>query len=145
MIFDLSNPYEHERFKSYVNKLYTQRAVVEVKKKPVGRTLSQNSYLHLLISYFACEIGYTADEAKLEFFKKKCNRDLFARTRVNKLGQEVTYMRSSSELTTAEMTTAIERFRNYAASEACIYLPDANEQGFILHAQQEVERNKEFI
>ena len=80
-----------------------------------------------------------------EYDKKTCNRDLFERKKINKQGNEITYMRSSSELTTGEMTTAIERFRNYSVAQAGIYLPAPNENQFLIHIQQEIERNKEFI
>ena len=125
MIFNLSNHYEIPKFKEYVNKLFSERAVVEVKKKLPNRTLAQNSYLHLLLGYF--------------------NRDLFERKTVNKKGNEVTYLRSSAELTTGEMTLSIDRFRNWSASVAGIYLPAANEQQMLIYAQQEIERNNEFI
>lgn len=145
MIFNLNNPYEVDKYKEYVNKLFKERAIVEVKKRLPNRTLAQNSYLHLLLGFFACETGYSLEEVKLEYFKKTCNRDLFERKKVNKQGIEVTYMRSSSELTTSEMTTAIERFRNYSLSQAGIYLPAPNENQFLVYIEQEIERTKEFI
>mgnify|MGYP001200983215 FL=1 len=145
MIFNLNNPYEIDRYKEYVNKLFKQRAVVEVKKRLPNRSLAQNSYLHLLLSFFACEFGYSLEEVKLDYFKKTCNRDLFERKKINKQGKEITYMRSSSELTTGEMTTAIERFRNWSQAQAGIYLPAPNENEFLIHIEQEIERNKEFI
>ena len=107
MIFNLNNPYEVDKYKEYVNKLFKERAVVEVKKRLPNRSLSQNAYLHLILSWFACETGYSLEEVKLDYFKKTCNRDLFERKKVNKKGYEITYMRSSSDLTTGEMTTAI--------------------------------------
>lgn len=145
MIFNLNNPFEHDKFKEYVNKLYSQKVVVEVKKRLPNRSLSQNSYLHLILGWFACETGYSLEEVKLDYFKKTCNRDLFERKKINKQGKEITYIRSSTELTTGEMTTAIERFRNYASAQASIYLPAPNESQFLIHIQQEMERNKEFI
>lgn len=145
MIYNLNNEWEIPRFKEYVNKLFKDRAIVEVKKRLPNRTLAQNSYLHLLLSYFACELGYSLEEVKLDYFKKTCNRDLFERKKINKQGKEITYMRSSSELTTGEMTTAIERFRNYSQAQADIYLPAANESQFLIHVEQEIQRNKEFI
>ena len=145
MIFNLANPYEHDKFKEYVSKLYRQKAVIEVKKKLPNRTLSQNSYLHLILSFFACELGYSLEEAKLDYFKRTCNRDLFERKKINKHGKEIAYMRSSSELTTGEMTTAIERFRNYSSAQAGIYLPAPNENQFLIHIEQEIQKNKEFI
>lgn len=145
MIFDLSNEYNIPKFKEYVNKLFSERAVVEVKKKHPNRTLSQNSYLHLLLGYFASEYGCSLDEVKIDFYKRECNKELFERKTVNKHGIEVTYLRSSAELTTSEMTLSIERFRNWSSSIANIYLPSPNDNQFLIHAQQEIERFKEYV
>ena len=145
MIFNLNNSFEHDRFKEYVNQLYKQKAIVEVKKKLPNRTLAQNSYLHLLLGYFGGEYGCSLGEAKIDFYKRTCNRDLFERKTVNKKGNEVTYLRSSAELTTGEMTLSIDRFRNWSASVAGIYLPAANEHQMLIYAQQEIQRNQEFI
>lgn len=145
MLFDLRNEYQIPKFKEYVNKLFKERAVIEVKKKNPNRTLAQNSYLHLLLGYFGSEYGCSLEEVKIDYYKRACNRDLFERKAVNKKGNEVTYLRSSSELTTGEMTLSIERFRNFASAQCGIYLPAANEHQMLIYAQQEIERNKEFI
>lgn len=145
MIFDLKNPFEKDRFKDYVLKLYQQKAVVEVKKKLPNRTLSQNRYFYLLLGWFASETGYSVDEVKIDIFKRLCNKDLFIRKKTNKKGNEISYLRSSAELTTGEMTTAIERFRNYSSAQAGIYLPSPNENDFLLYIEKEIERNKDFI
>lgn len=145
MIFNLNNEYEIPKFKEYVNKLYEQKAIVEVKKKLPNRSTQQNRYFYLILSWFACETGYSLEEVKLDYFKKTCNRDLFVRKKINKKGNEVTYVRSSSDLDTLEMTTAIDRFRNYASAQAGIYLPSPNESQFLTYIEQEIERSKEFI
>lgn len=145
MLFNLKSEYDVPKFKAYVNRLYQERAVVEVKKKHPGRTLSQNSYLHLLLGYFATEYGCSLEEAKVDFYKRTANRELFERKQTNKQGREITYLRSSADLSTAEMTLSIERFRNWSASEAGIYLPAANEHQMLLYAQQAAERSREFL
>lgn len=145
MIFNLQNEYEIPKFKEYINRLFRERAVIEVKKKHPNRTLAQNSYLHLLLGYFGSQYGCSIDEAKIDFYKRTCNRELFERSIVNKRGREVTYLRSSAELTTAEMTLSIDRFRNWSAHVAGIYLPSPEEHQMIVFAQQEIERNNEFL
>lgn len=69
MIFNLNNSFEHDRFKEYVNQLYKQKAIVEVKKKLPNRTLAQNSYLHLLLGYFGSEYGAVSTKQKLIFIR----------------------------------------------------------------------------
>ena len=51
----------------------------------------------------------------------------------------------SAELSTGEMTISIDRFRNWSAAQAGIYLPAANEHQMLIYAQQEIESNKEFV
>lgn len=145
MIFNLSNPYEVSKYDAYTNKLRMKQCVVEVKEKKKQRSLRQNAYLHVIISYFACRHGCSVEEAKLEFYKKSCNRDIYVRKVVNMFGKEVERTRSSRELDTGEMTTSIERFRNWSASVASIYLPSPQEHDYIIHCMQVIEENKEFI
>lgn len=145
MIFNLNNEFERQKFKEYVNDQFCKGGIVEVKRKHRTRSTSQNSYLHLLLGYFASEFGYTLDEVKYDIFKKKINRDLFERKRVNRRGDEVTYIRSSTALDTAEMTIAIERFRNYSSAVAGLYLPAPHETDALIFAQQQVERYQEFM
>lgn len=144
MIFDLKNEYDIPKFKEYVNKLYQQKALVEVKKKLPNRTLAQNSYFYLLLSWFSLETGYSVEEVKIDIFKRLCNRALFEREITNKQGKTIKVLRSSSDLTTGEMTTAIDRFRNYSAAEG-IYLPSPNEHDFLTHIQKEIERSKDYL
>lgn len=145
MIYNLSNPYDVERFKGWVDKMIAERKVVEAKRKDENRTIKQNSYLHLIISYFATQYGCGADEAKIDFYKRRCNRDLFERWRRNRRGDPVPYLRSSADLTKDEMTLSIDRFRNWSSSVAGIYLPSPEDGEMMIYMMQEVERNKEFL
>lgn len=145
MIYDLSNEYDVQKFKEKAKHLLQEHAVVEMTKKTTRRTLAQNSYLHLLLGYFASEFGYTMEEVKHDIFKKKCNPDLFLHKRKNKRGFMVTYVRSSRELDKAQMTTAIERFRNYSSAVCGLYLPEPNEHRALIFAQQQVEQYKEYV
>lgn len=145
MIYNLNNPWEVQSLREYMNKLVLKGGLVEVKRKAPQRSLNQNRYLHLILGFFGCEYGLSLDETKVDIFKRECNRDLFEREAVNKHGKTVKYLRSSADLNSAEMTLAIERFRNWSASVAGIYLPSPNEEQFLAYCEQEIERNKEFI
>ena len=85
------------------------------------------------------------EEAKIDFFKRKCNKELFEREVVNKHGKTVPKLRSSKDLDTKEMTQAIERFRNWSASVAGIYLPSPNEEQFLLYCEKMIQENAEWI
>lgn len=145
MIFNLTNPYELDKFKEYVNSLYKKKAIIEIKEKKKNRTLKQNSYLHVILSYFACEYGISTDEVKLDIFKRTCNKDIFIKRKVNKYGKEVEYVRSSASLDTGEMTTAIDRFRHWSVANLGLYLPSPQENDYLIHCMQVIEENKEFV
>ena len=145
MLYDLSNEYDVYKFKERAKSLLQERAVADLSKKTTKRSLAQNSYLHVLLGYFASEFGYTLDEVKHDIFKKKCNPDLFLHKRKNKRGFEVTYVRSSTELDKSQMTTAIERFRNYSSAVCGLYLPEPNEQRALVFAQQQIEQYKKYV
>ena len=145
MIYNLSNEYEVPKFQEKVDKLITDGSTVELKKVHPKRTIKQNSYLHLLLGYFGSEYGLSIEEVKLDIFKRICNADLFKRSHANKKGIHIEFLRSTAELTTSEMTTAIERFRNWSSAVAGIYLPAPDEQEFLIHCKQIIEENREFI
>lgn len=144
-LYNLKNVYDRKRFKEACNQMVLKNEYVELKKKNTQRSLAQNSYLHCLLGYFASEFGFTLEEVKFDIFKKICNRDIFERKRINRRGQEITYIRSSTELDKAEMTTAIERFRNYSSAQCGLYLPAPHEGEMLFFAQQQTEQCKEFM
>lgn len=145
MIFNLNNEFERDKYKQYVSNLYKKGGIVEVKRKSPQRSLAQNSYLHLLLGYFGSEYGISIDEAKVDIYKRTCNKEIYERYALNKNGQKMKYLRSSSELTSAEMTLSIERFRNWSAAVAGIYLPSPNEENFLAYCRQQIEKDREFL
>lgn len=145
MIFNLANPYELDKYKEYVNTLFKKKAVVEVKEKKKNRTLPQNKYLHVLLSYYASYFGESTEDVKYKYYKRECNKDIYIQRKVNKFGKEVERTRSSSELDTGEMSLSIARFRAWSASVAGLYLPSPQEHDYILHCMQVIEENKEFV
>lgn len=144
MIYNLYNPWERDHFIAKVKKLLEGNGVVELTEKKPHRTLAQNNYLHLIISYFASEYGCSAEYAKQHFYKCVCNAELYVIDKVSNFGKEFKDVRSSSALTTDEMSLSIERFKNWSAQHG-ITLPDAEDKNFLVYALQEVERNKEFL
>lgn len=146
MIYDLSNDLQAKTFKTRCNALYKKRCVVELTEKKPQRTLNQNSYLHAALGYFGSQIGYTLEEVKDWYFKEAANAELFVRQRKDRLtGEWRKTLRSSSELTVDEMTTAIERFRNWSADKAGIYIPSPDEHRLVAQMELEVMKTKEYI
>lgn len=149
MLFDLEKQVDRQQYKEYCNELYKwgvkKGGVVEIKKRHPQRSLPQNAYAHVCMSYFASQIGLTLEETKFEIFKKQINPDLFVDKRVNKQGKEIKYIKSISALDSAELSLAITRFRNYSSKEAGIYIPGADEYKALIEAEKEIARCSEFL
>jgi len=129
MLYNLHSPIDREKFGRKVLRVLEDKSVIELKVK-TNRTRSQNNYLHLILTWFAMESGYTLAESKQIY--KSLNGDIFFYIRPP---EPMTFMRSTTDLDTAEMTETIEKFRNYSAKEADIYLPAPNERDYL----QEIE------
>ena len=145
MTYDLSRELDRAQFKERGNLLYRQGALVELTEKRGKRTLKQNSYLYLILSYFALQYGERMEYIKQEFFKRHVNADIFLREKEGKGIGRYYVLRSSAELDTKEMTTAIDRFRDWASKEVGVYLPTPEENGLIGEIEREVEMNKRWI
>lgn len=145
MKYDLSKNIDRQRFKRRCNLLFEKQSVVELTDK-TGRTLSQNNYLHLIISYLATEVGVSTDYAKREYYKKAANGELFIRTMTDPVtNAQAMTLRSSADLSREEMRTSIDRFRNWASQEAGIYLPAAGEDAFLREIEIEIQRNNKYL
>ncbi len=145
-VYDLNTEIDRERYRRRVESLFTKRAVVEVSEHKPRRSLSQNAYLHLLLGEFAMQTGNRLDYVKREYFKRECNAELFVRSEVDKLTKkEVEVLRSSRDLDTGEMTTAIERFKNWAAETAGIELPDAEDRAWLAYISREMQHQQVWL
>lgn len=144
MILNLNNDFDREKFKTRSEFLLEKRKVVELTEK-TGRSLKQNSYLFLILNIFAMEYGESVEFVKQRFFKELCNPELFVRTKSDKLLGEITYLRSSSDLTKDEMVTAIDRFKIWASKEAGIFIPDAISDDERIELLRQIDRQKEYL
>lgn len=144
MIYDTSNPLDKANFMLRARKLAESGKIVELTEKKPKRTLSQNSFLWLCLSYWGSQMGYTKEEA--ETIYKNVNRELYYTHKVI-AGVEIEYIRHTYELDTAEMTASIERFRNWAAmNDACpVYIPSPEDYQLVQIMEIEIERNKKYI
>ena len=145
MIYNLSSQLDVLNARTRLEFLIKRGCIVELIEKKQKRTINQNAYLHLLLGYFASQTGNTLEWVKQQYYKKLCNPDLFIGEREDKFIGRVRYVRSSADLRTDEMNLSIERFRNWSASEAGIYLPEATSEAEIAALQVEVERYKTYL
>lgn len=142
MKYDGSNPLHVQQARAKLEKLIKEQKVFELTEKKPQRSLSQNKYLHICLSYFGCQIGETMEYVKRNYYKILCNKDTFVREREYKFLGRIKYLRSSSDLDSAEMSLTIERFRNFASAQCGIYIPSPDEERLIQLMEIEVEQNK---
>jgi len=146
MLYDLSNEFDRLKFKKRVNTLYYKNKVVKL-EDITNRSLSQNSYLHAILSYFALQTGNTLEYVKRVYFKEFCNKDLFViekEDEFTKTPEKV--LKSSAKLSSEEMSLAINRFRNWAASEDVgVYIPSSEEHEYLKQMMYEIERNGQWM
>lgn len=145
MLYDTSNPLQKEQFKARSAKLAESGKIVELTEKKPKRSLQSNKYLHVILSFFACETGNTLDWVKQQYYKKLVNPTIFIREKEDKYLGKIKILRSSSDLDSSEMATSITRFRNWASAECGVYLPSPDEEHLIQLMEMEIERNKEYI
>lgn len=145
-LYNLSNPLQAESFKARAARLLQKKVIVELSERKPQRSHRQNAYLHVALSYFGAQTGYTMAEVKEWYFKRECNAELFVRVITDSItGKQRERLRSSAELTVDEMTTAIERFRVWASKEAGIYIPAPDEHAMIMEMEVEVSRAKIYL
>lgn len=145
MVYDTSNSLDKANFLLRAKKLAESGVIVDLTEKKPRRSLPQNKYLHVILAYFGAQTGNTLEWVKQQYYKKLVNPDLFIREKEDKYLGRIKVLRSSADLDTAEMSLSIERFRNWAAQEAGIYIPSADEAILIQQMEIEIERNKEFL
>lgn len=145
MIYNLSSPLDKANFLLRAKKLADSGVIVDLTEKKPRRSLPQNKYLHVILAYFGTQTGNTLEWVKQQYYKKLVNPDLFIREKEDKYLGKIKVLRSSADLDTSEMSLSVERFRNWAAQEAGIYIPSADEAILVQQMEIEIERNKEFL
>lgn len=133
MNYNLANPVELKAARNRVSYLARKGQRVRITKVVEGRSLAQNSYLHLLIAAYATQWGYKFDEAKT-IYKRVVNRNIYA---YEKNGEW--FLRSSADLNKEEMAASIDNFLEHA-KELGHPLPLATDKEWLLQIENEIER-----
>jgi len=142
MVYDLKT--QKDKFLSKIANLLEKQATVELTEKNY-KSVQQNKYLHLIITWFAIENGYDTEFVKEEYFKKLSNPEIYVKKIYDKFSdEEKISLRSITDVTKEEMTLSIERFRIWAATHGT-YLPEPSEQEFLKNIELEAQKHKEFL
>ncbi len=137
MKYDLANNLELKQFDTYSDKLKESNSKVELKKLSNKRSISINSYLHVCISLFAIEYGYTLSEAKT-LLKRECEF-----MRYEKNGS--IFLVETSKQSNDECSKFVSWIRNYASKQG-LYIPDAEEyKENKFSIDREIDKHKTYL
>lgn len=136
MILDLSKELDRNKFKTYANKLYSDGLVVELKKIPKKKSVSQNSYLYVCITLFGLAFGYSLEESKVVL---KRGFGLYYEKGKDK------FLKSIADIDSKETTDFIDYIRTQASLQG-YYIPTADEyQNNRIEIDREINNNKEWM
>ena len=144
MIYNTLEEFDKQRAITRFNWLVSHGKRIELKVVE-KRSLRQNNYLHLILSYLAMETGNSLDYAKEIFYKRTANREIFVREKDDELIGRTEYLRSSADLTTEEFSMSIDRLRDWSSQTAGIYLPSPSEEEFLASIEYEMSRQQRWI
>ena len=137
MIYDLANNLDKNKAAYKFNKLAEDGKVINLTEKRKKRSVSQNSYLHVAITLFAVEVGYTIEEAKT-VLKRECSFMRYEK-------EDFIFLKRTRDLNAKELTEFIEFIITYAA-KMFITIPSSEE--YILNQidiDRHISQNKEYI
>lgn len=143
MQYDLTIQLQRHLFEQKCRTLLEKGCVVNLSEKTI-RTKGQNNYLHLLIGVVAMETGNTLEYTKEVYFKRLVNRDLFLTYKTDRYAGQVEVVRSSADLTTEEMSTAIDRFKRWGAENG-IYMPSPGDESLLREIAIEMGRQQSYL
>lgn len=132
----------------YLDKLFDdpKNFTIIIEGERPARTTEQNKYLHVVLRYFAAQIGETLERVKSHYFKRVVNSEIFVTEFPDRITGEVCYeLKSTRDVSVEDMRLAIDRFVIWSAQEAGIVLPSADNPHEMRAAEIEVERNKLYL
>lgn len=143
MTYDLSNARHLAQFHTRISALEERGASVELRELS-GRTKAQNSYLHLILGVVAIETGNTLAYTKDIYFKRLVNPDIFVKEVNDLYVGKVQVVRSSADLSVETMSTAIDKFKRWAAEQG-IYIPEPEDAERLKDIELEMGRMKSYL
>lgn len=137
MKYDTSNKLEANQAKEKLNYLISKSKIVELKTVRAKRSISQNSYLHVVITLWAIHVGLTINEAKTDL-KRGCHFMSY-----EKNGKK--YLIETKKQNSKQLTEFIDWIRTMASQNG-LYIPTAQEYlENKYRIDNEIELNKEFL
>ena len=137
MLLDLNINEDLKKAELYFKTMVVSKFKIELKRILPNRSISINSYLHVCISLFSIEFGYTLEESKT-LLKRKCSFMIYEKNGLK-------FLKKTRELNNQECSEFVEFIRNYAAQHN-LYIPDADEyKTNKFNIDKEINKNKEYL
>ncbi len=137
MLLDLSLILDQKKAKVYFDKLIVKNAKIELKKIQPNRSISQNSYLHVVISLYAIEFGYTLNETKTDL-KRLCEFMVY-----EKNGSK--YLKETSKMNSQEVGEFISWIRTYAGINGLYILSPEEYKKNKFNIDKEINNHKTYF
>lgn len=137
MLINPNNELELKKANTYYKKLVDSKSKFELRKIIPKRSISLNSYLHVCISIYAIEYGYTLKEAKT-YLKRICPFMVY-----EKNGQK--FLKETSKMDNLECSDFVEWIRNYSAQNG-LYIPEAEEYKLNKYEiDKQIDEHKQYL
>ena len=120
MKLDLSIEFDKNKAVFYLDKLIQKKAKIELKEITKPRSDAQRNYLHICLSMFSEETGYSIEEAK-ELFAEQLPELMFYEKKEHR------FRRSTNDLDSKEMAILIDYIRSFCMDQLGIYVPTSEE------------------
>ena len=144
MIYDLNDPRDFLAASEVFEKACSEKSKIEIRKPKKQRTSPQNRFYHFMLRYFALQYGCTETEASEIYMKRQACPQIFEQTKLNRFGKEIKTFRSSADLSSSEMSSAIRNFMAWA-SIGGIEIPDPDDTVSIKWCEREIEKQESMI
>ena len=137
---DIQNAYT--KLKYYIDK----GKIFELKVKRELKSANQNKYFHLIVGWFALEYGEDAEYVKQEIIKKIVCPEVFKYERINEKNGEIREAyKSFSSIDKEQTTYVIDKFRDYSAKTAGIYLPEPSDLVALQEIEVQLKNNERYL
>ena len=137
MLLDLSITEDYKKAQLYFDAMIKSKFKIELRRILPKRSLDLNSYLHVCISLFAIEYGYTLEESKT-LLKRKCSFMVYKKNGLK-------FLKKTSKLDNLECSKFVEFVRNYAGLQG-LYIPTSEEYlSNNFNIDKQINNNKEYL
>lgn len=146
MIYNPQNPIDIQRAIEKMKHFIAKGKPFELKAMPKRKSIQQNSYFHLIVGWFAWEYGEDFEYVKQEMIKKLICPEIFKYDKVNERTGEVREAyKSFATITKEETTYVIDKFRDYSAKKAGIYLPEPSDMAALQEIEVQLKNNEKYL